>query len=394
MNITTRVHKVAQELRSAHTIVGVNPERPLGDYITFVPPWEDEFIAFNPLQLKCTTSMLSHHLGTQPKIITGFAHLLTHGLFARTTNTSGMTWLELMFISIAMTDHPMTLLQSSTAQAQVNLARQLREFATAATTTLRFALADTDQLLFLGSQKPPNRLAAFGYHNRTTHTSVHVAMSRQLQSALHLVMLSFKQALSPTQKVALQNGNLTIKTQKFAGYHTYKGGSVIMKLSECIKKEFRNVQSNFSQVPDQPCFFRCPSMHPKSADDQFDCFLCTKSIWCSACKSSHASSSFKCTCGLTWHKCKLHFSAPSRTCMVSKPARTTNLPKRPAPIDAAQSAKRLAKLETTIMQRACIGPTLAARFPHLVSVGNRPHDTYATSQESPGVHHSQAQSPS
>ena len=183
MNITTRVHKIAQELRSAHAAVGVNPERPLGDFITFVPPWEDEFMEFHPLKLKCTSCMLSHHLTLQPQIIMGFAKLLTHGLFALTTHTSGMTWLELMFISIAMTDHPMTLLQSSTAQAQVNLARQLREFAAAATTTLKFALADTDQLLFLGSQKPPNRLAAFGYHNRITHASVHIAMSRRLQSA-------------------------------------------------------------------------------------------------------------------------------------------------------------------------------------------------------------------
>ena len=207
-------------------------------------------------------------------------------------------------------------------------------------------------------------------------------------------MLSFKQALSPSQKVALQNGNLTIKTQKFAGYQTYKGGSVIMKLSECIKQELRIVQSEFAHEPDQPCFFRCPSMHTKSADDQFDCFSCTKSVWCSSCKSSHASSSYKFPCGITWHRCRINFSAPSQTSMVSRPARSTNMPKRPAPVDAAQSARRLAKIETTLLQRACVGPTLAARFPHLVSVGNRPLDTCTTSQESPRVPSNQAQSPS
>ena len=348
---------------------------------------------FHPLKLKCTSCMLSHHLTLQPQIIMGFATLLTHGLFALTTHTSGMTWLELMFISIALTDHPMTLLQSSTARAQVNLARQLREFAAAATTTLKFALADTDQQMFLGSQKPPNRISALGYYNRITHASVHIAMSRRLQSALHLVMLSFKQALSPSQKVALQNGNLPIKTQKFAGFHTYKGGSVIMRLAECMKQELRIVQTEFAHVPDQPCFFRCPSMHTKSADDQFDCFACTKSIWCSLCKSSHASSSYRCPCGITWHRCRIHFSAPSQMSMVSRPARTTTLPKRPAPIDAAQSARRLARIETTLLQRACVGPTLAARFPHLVSEVNRPRNTYTTSQESPRVPTSSAQSP-
>ena len=144
---------------------------------------------FAPLSLKCTGSMFSHHITSQPRIIASFAHLLTHGLFARTTHTSGMTWLELMFLSIAMTDNPLTLVQSSTAQAQINIARQLREFAAAATTTLKFALTDQDKLLFAGSLKPPNRLAAYGYQNRITHTSVHIAMSRRLQSALHGVML-------------------------------------------------------------------------------------------------------------------------------------------------------------------------------------------------------------
>ena len=202
--------------------------------------------------------MLSHHITTQPKIVASFVRLLTYGLFARTTQTSGLTWLELMFISIAMTEHPLSLLQSSSAQAQVSLARQLREFTTAATVTLKFMLTDTDQLLFLGSQKQPNRPAHFGYQNRVTHTSVHIAMSRKLQSALHYVMLSFKRELTPEQRTALTNETLAIKTQKISGHHVYRGGNAIVKLAECLRNEFRLVQSTFAQAPDQPCLFLLP----------------------------------------------------------------------------------------------------------------------------------------
>ena len=183
-----------------------------------------------------------------------------------------------------MADKPCALLHSSTAQAQRTIARQMRELATVATTTLKFALGNIEQQQFVGSSKLPNRLAAYGYQNRITHTRTHIALSKQAQSQLHLVMLSFKQALSADQRSALDDGTLQIKTQNYAGHHLYKGGRAIVSLSDVLKAELSDVQSTFAQVPDQPCCFVCPTGHPRPSNSQFDVHNVAKSIWCSACK--------------------------------------------------------------------------------------------------------------
>ena len=106
MVIISRVHVVAQDLRASQEQTGHHPDRPLPRSIVFTPRWEDEYMEFFPLKLKCSSSMLSHHITTQPRIIASFVQLLTHGLFARTTHTSGMTWLEIMFVTIAMGRKP------------------------------------------------------------------------------------------------------------------------------------------------------------------------------------------------------------------------------------------------------------------------------------------------
>ena len=95
-----------------------------------------------------------------------FVKLLTHGRFAMTSSTSGLTWLELLFLTVAMVDNPLTHLRSTTAQAQKTLARQLLEFATAAAAALKFALPDDSQRLFLSNVKPSNRMIVYGYYNR------------------------------------------------------------------------------------------------------------------------------------------------------------------------------------------------------------------------------------
>ena len=97
--------------------------------------------------------MLSFHLSKQPAIVSYFARLLMCGTFASTMATSGLTWLELMFFSIAMADNTWALLHSATAQAHKTIARQLWEFATAATVTFKFALDDDAQQHLLATPK-------------------------------------------------------------------------------------------------------------------------------------------------------------------------------------------------------------------------------------------------
>ena len=181
MSIISRVHVAAQELRSAQERVGHHPERPLPGSIGFDPPWEPASRDYKHLTLKCSQSMLSQHIAKQPLIITAFAKLLTCSTFCIASHCSGITWLELFFLTIAAADNPWALLHSNTANAQPTIARQLREFATAATTTLKFMLSDADQRQFLASTKPPNRMAAFGYQNRPVHTSTPIAINRSTQ---------------------------------------------------------------------------------------------------------------------------------------------------------------------------------------------------------------------
>ena len=157
-----------------------------------------------------------------------------------------------------------------------------------------------------------------------------------------------------------------------------------MKLAECLRNEFRIVQSKFAQVPDQPCLFYCPNRHSRISDAQFDCFQHTKSIWCSECKGCHASTSFTCPCGVAWHRCTVHFSAPSRMGVHNKPVQPERGNKRPPHVAAAVSSKRLAILEPNMLTRACIGPRLAARFPHLVSGESLPSGTHSSIQDCPG----------
>ena len=278
MSIISRVHVAAQEFRSAQERIGHHPERPLPGSIVFNPPWEPATRDYKHFAFKCSQSMLSQHIAKQPFIIASFTKLLTCSTFCMASQSSGITWLEPFFLSVAAAENPWALLHSTTAQAQPTIARQLREFATAATATLKFMLSDADQRQFLASNKQPNRLAAFGYQNRPMHTSTHIAISKATQAALHEAMLSFRQPLSPDQRVALANGSVSIKTTKYAGHHTFKGGRTIIRFAESFRRELGTVQAIFAQVPDQPCSFCCPNNHLRSSDSQFDCFNIAKSM--------------------------------------------------------------------------------------------------------------------
>ena len=149
---------------------------------------------FEALHFKCSQSMLSHYISkhADAAIVSPFVKLLSHCRFAQTHSIAGLTWLELLFMTIAMADNPMTYLRSTTASSHKSLARQLREFATVATAVLKFALPEDVHKYFLANTKPPNRLAPYGYYNRITHTSAQIFLSRAAQAKLHLVLLALK----------------------------------------------------------------------------------------------------------------------------------------------------------------------------------------------------------
>ena len=96
----------AQELRSAQERIGYHPERPLPGSIVFDPPWEPTSRDYKHFALKCSRSMLSQHIAKQPLIIASFTKLLTCSTFCMASQSSGITWLELFFLSVAAAESP------------------------------------------------------------------------------------------------------------------------------------------------------------------------------------------------------------------------------------------------------------------------------------------------
>ena len=257
-------------------------------------------------------------------------------------------------------------MSAQTARTHKPLVHQLREFAAAATTILKFTLKIAPQTLFQASTKLPNRMRSYGYFNRITHTSAHLQLPIAAQKALHVLMLSLKQPLSKSQMEAYNRDNLVIKTSKFSGHHLVRGTSALMTLSECMKSCLSVQKASFVVPPPPPSEvkFFCPAGHPRSAFDQFDPHNIRKSVWCSICAGCHASSSWRCPCDRAWHNCPDHFGIP--ILFAATPPPKARAPKRPTPATAAASASKLARLEPSFASRTILSPGLAKRFPHLI----------------------------
>ena len=116
--IIGRVHLASQTIRKTPAYMMAHLEQSLPPIITFTPCLLDDRLFFERLFFKCTECMLSHYLESQLGIVVGFARLLTRCSFACTTATSALTWIELMYLAIAMTDAPMSHVKSSTARTQ------------------------------------------------------------------------------------------------------------------------------------------------------------------------------------------------------------------------------------------------------------------------------------
>ena len=143
--------------------------------------------------------------------------------------------------------------------------------------------------------------------------------------------------------------------------HLYDNGSTIVKNSTTQRHQQNDHHNHhhyhhhhqctgrqgFAQVPDQPCSFLCPRGHPRPSDSQFDVHNIPKSICCGSCKDFHAATAWKCPCNISWHKCRVNFSAPAKHVQqhIAIPARGN---RRPAAVDAQESAHKLVRLEPSI----------------------------------------------
>ena len=84
-----------------------------------------------------------------------------------------------------------------------------------------------------------------------------------------------------------------------------------------------------------------------------------------------------------WHKCSVHFCSPTIAARAASSSQHRGQ-KRPAAVSSEASARTLRRLEPNTPSRACLGPRLAARFPHLVNGAERQQHTSTTPRIGPG----------
>ena len=227
-------------------------------------------------------------------------------------------------------------------------------------------------------------MRTYGFHNRITHTCVHVKLSVETQRALHILMLSLKHPLSKDQLDAHDRNCLQVKTSKFSGHHLIRGTSALMQLSERLKRDLPVQTATFVEVPPstESISFLCPQGHARNALDQFDPYWINKSIWCPSCRGPHASTAWSCGCGRAWHNCPVHLGVPLHAPARHKPQGHGTKHQRAD--DAQTSARKLARLEPSVASRLILTPRLAQRFPHLAQSGNTTGDSKHNDDAGPG----------
>eukprot|EP00973_Karenia_brevis_P046202 6404471-Karenia_brevis.AAC.1 len=113
---------------------------------------------FITLRYKATKRMTTQFLHHLPHAITGLFRLLSCFRIASSGDTSGISWMELYFLAVALSPTPMLDFRTDRAQSRRTIAQLLREFMTASMKFVRFLLPRHYQALFLASFAPPNRL--------------------------------------------------------------------------------------------------------------------------------------------------------------------------------------------------------------------------------------------
>ena len=172
--IIIRVHEASQRIRMSPAFA-LDPERRMlqvGDRLTHIPPTTPTDLDFRPLQPKASSTLLSRHLDTSADAVSGLAQLLSYHSVATVNSHSGLTWLELLVLSIASSSTPAAIVQTHTANPAKRIASLLRKFISKAKAFVKFAYAAGAQNLFRCSHQPPNRLEAYGYINYNIHVCI------------------------------------------------------------------------------------------------------------------------------------------------------------------------------------------------------------------------------
>eukprot|EP00973_Karenia_brevis_P023572 3247544-Karenia_brevis.AAC.1 len=106
---------------------------------------------FVVLRFKATLRMVQCYLQTSSHLIRGLFKLLSHSKLSKSGSVSGVTWLELMFLSLACSDVPLAGIRVHTAAPRKTIALQLREFVSDAMHFIKFLFPPHSAELFHAS---------------------------------------------------------------------------------------------------------------------------------------------------------------------------------------------------------------------------------------------------
>ena len=196
--IISRVHAASQELGQTPAF-NLDPDRrviAVGVTVQHTAPVIPHDLHSIPVQLKASKRLVDEHLTKAGPLMIGFAQLLSHHRFATSPSCSGFTWMEFLLLSIAASPNPAAVFTSGSAEPARKLMHLVREFTNKAKQYLKFAYTPEFGNHFHVTHMMPNRLAHYGYVNRTPLTSIHIHLHEEVARALNATMLNLQSQLT------------------------------------------------------------------------------------------------------------------------------------------------------------------------------------------------------
>eukprot|EP00973_Karenia_brevis_P034349 4738558-Karenia_brevis.AAC.1 len=190
-------------------------KKPAAHVITKPPVYFDDN-ATQPLKLKINIKCYNYHYNKASPAAQGFLTLLKYNKFAPVPKkTSGLTWLELLLLSLAASPNPKTTEMRRTATRSPTIGIQVTRFRVQVQQLIRLVLGEADQQLFKTSRSTDNRLESLGYSNQLPHTSCQMAVSTQLATTMHKALLTIHAPLTKKQQHDLDRQRLYAPVHRF-----------------------------------------------------------------------------------------------------------------------------------------------------------------------------------
>ena len=253
-----------------------------------------------------------------------------------------VTWVEL-YALYRMSGYPKPLPDSrDKAATKSALCRQLRAFKRELKIAVdRIFLDSDDRILFRPAPQIVQPLADLGIEGFLAMLRLKPALTSHAAEVLNVHLMALGHRLGKENATAYLRGDYSVAPRKLK----LKGHA---KWDDGIKRHFTIFDT--SQVPADPCrreaehsaevhlpsgslcFFHCPNcpgVEPASSP-QFQINNIATMIKCTRCHQRSAVSHWRCECGVRWHRCCRHQTAPE---VLWKSA-------RPPPAERGQASKR------------------------------------------------------